>query len=593
MAPEQAFGEAIDLRADIYALGSTLFQLLTGQRPFEAPTPIAMIARQQTDRLPDPRDLRPSISAGAVALLQGMLSRQAESRYPTYRELLADLDRVRAGGLPARPLPPEDHRSISRPAGVLPTAPLPATLALPAPSVASAETLLHGSGPPGTRLPPTLPPGPIPGSAVPPPPAAPAPAPAPPTPAPAGAAPPPPARSRAVVIVPVVAAAALLAGFLAFRDRGRPDAAPDAGPGRAVPAPAVSSAPPAPPPADADPPDSEETLPEAYRRAREARRRDDPLAALEALEGLEGRLPARAGPRARREVAVLRAWAEAEAPEIEIRSAPPGAAITVDGTPSGTTPARLRLRAGERALRLVLAGHLPFERTVPIPRGGGAIPEFRLEAERAPDPEPAVRLERHGGPKPIWEGKGLGLWTPAGGEWRESDPGRTAWIEGAERPESAALLRGDARGADLVLARADVASIVRDAPGWILEWQMFAEKGGPGAPARMELLLSTPGADGAGPALAVGVDGEGAYLGRRGTGTGALLSRTHAMAGVDPALRHTFVVENHGDVAIVTVDGKRLGAVAVPGGLAPVVHAAVGGGAGYFSDMTLGRLRRP
>jgi serine/threonine-protein kinase len=113
MAPEQAFGKDIDHRADVYALGATLYQIVTGLRPFEASTPVAVIARQQTDVLPDPRDVRPGLSPGIAALLQGMLSREPSTRYGDYRLLLGDLDRVRGGQPPVFPAPPPRHRTLA------------------------------------------------------------------------------------------------------------------------------------------------------------------------------------------------------------------------------------------------------------------------------------------------------------------------------------------------------------------------------------------------------------------------------------------------------------------------------------------------
>ena len=219
MAPEQAFGREVDHRADIYALGATLYQLVTGQRPFDATTPVAVIARQQSDVLADPRDLRPGLSAGLAVLLQGMLSRDPSTRYAGYRELLADLDLVRGGKEPGRPLPPPEHRSLADFAG----AAGPGTVALPQRGAAPSRGA----------------------TALPPPQEAAAAAP----PAPPAAAAPPPARSKApfIAVGLVLALVAVLA--VAARTRWKREAVPK-DPGTAGPGPKEG---PEAPRAEADP----------------------------------------------------------------------------------------------------------------------------------------------------------------------------------------------------------------------------------------------------------------------------------------------------------------------------------------------------
>ena len=105
MAPEQAAGEATDQRADVYGLGATLYHLVTGRRPFAAPEPFAVLLRQVSERLPDPREADPTIPPALVQLLQGMLARHAESRQDDWYRLIEDMDRVAAGRAPLFPLP--------------------------------------------------------------------------------------------------------------------------------------------------------------------------------------------------------------------------------------------------------------------------------------------------------------------------------------------------------------------------------------------------------------------------------------------------------------------------------------------------------
>ncbi len=110
MSPEQAEGrDDLDCRSDIYALGATLYHMLTGQLPYAADTPEETLRRKFEEPLPDPRSFQPQISPATVALLAGMLAHDRAERYSTWKELITDIDRVLAGkpplhgALPAEP----------------------------------------------------------------------------------------------------------------------------------------------------------------------------------------------------------------------------------------------------------------------------------------------------------------------------------------------------------------------------------------------------------------------------------------------------------------------------------------------------------
>src|SRR6185503_15532966 len=71
IAPEQARGDKnIDGRADIYSLGATFYQLVTGQTPYSGPTSMAIIAKHMTDEPPDPRVLKPELPDSAGHLIR-------------------------------------------------------------------------------------------------------------------------------------------------------------------------------------------------------------------------------------------------------------------------------------------------------------------------------------------------------------------------------------------------------------------------------------------------------------------------------------------------------------------------------------------
>lgn len=81
MAPEQIRGEAVDARADLYAAGVVLFQLLTNQRPFNGPM-LAMSLKVLNEPAPAPSQLRPGLPAALDAVLATALAKHPQARYP-------------------------------------------------------------------------------------------------------------------------------------------------------------------------------------------------------------------------------------------------------------------------------------------------------------------------------------------------------------------------------------------------------------------------------------------------------------------------------------------------------------------------------
>jgi len=90
MAPEQLFGEAFDQRADLYAAGVVLFECLTGRLPFEASSPVALIAKVLRDTAPNPTSLDAEIPAGVSAVVLRLLAKDPADRFAS----AADLARV-------------------------------------------------------------------------------------------------------------------------------------------------------------------------------------------------------------------------------------------------------------------------------------------------------------------------------------------------------------------------------------------------------------------------------------------------------------------------------------------------------------------
>ena len=74
-SPEQLKGEPLDVRADIYAVGATLYYLLTGQPPFDHRDSMALVARIATEAPRSPRAIQPRVPRGLAALVLRCLAK--------------------------------------------------------------------------------------------------------------------------------------------------------------------------------------------------------------------------------------------------------------------------------------------------------------------------------------------------------------------------------------------------------------------------------------------------------------------------------------------------------------------------------------
>jgi uncharacterized RDD family membrane protein YckC len=90
-APEQLKGDALDVRSDIYAVGATLYYLLTGQPPFDDHTLAALVMRVGTEAPRSPRALQPGVSRGLAAVVLRCLEKAPSRRHPDYAALTAAL----------------------------------------------------------------------------------------------------------------------------------------------------------------------------------------------------------------------------------------------------------------------------------------------------------------------------------------------------------------------------------------------------------------------------------------------------------------------------------------------------------------------
>jgi eukaryotic-like serine/threonine-protein kinase len=110
MSPEQIRRpKSVDTRTDIWSLGSILFELLTREPPFNADSPLALLAAVVSDPLPSIREQRPDVPAALEAVIAKCLEKKPENRYQTVAELADAL----------APFAPRSQPSVSRISGIL------------------------------------------------------------------------------------------------------------------------------------------------------------------------------------------------------------------------------------------------------------------------------------------------------------------------------------------------------------------------------------------------------------------------------------------------------------------------------------------
>jgi len=104
MSPEQASGEPVDARSDLYSLGATAFYALTGHAPFEAASVPALLAKHVAEPAPRLVRVQPNVPAKLGELVNRCLEKDPERRLQSGEELAAALDVVRGRDMRAPPL---------------------------------------------------------------------------------------------------------------------------------------------------------------------------------------------------------------------------------------------------------------------------------------------------------------------------------------------------------------------------------------------------------------------------------------------------------------------------------------------------------
>jgi eukaryotic-like serine/threonine-protein kinase len=101
MPPEQAAGQPVDERADVYSLGAILYYLLTGRPPYTGTSPREILQQVRSEEPTPLARLQPRLTQELLDLVSRAMARQSAQRYPSARELAEDLRRFQRGQLVA------------------------------------------------------------------------------------------------------------------------------------------------------------------------------------------------------------------------------------------------------------------------------------------------------------------------------------------------------------------------------------------------------------------------------------------------------------------------------------------------------------
>ncbi|MBO0839393.1 MAG: Stk1 family PASTA domain-containing Ser/Thr kinase [Sciscionella sp.] len=114
LSPEQARGESVDARSDVYSAGCVLFELLTGEPPFTGDSPVAVAYQHVREDPKPPSSVNPQVTPALDAIVLKALAKNPANRYQTAAEMRGDLVRVLSGQRPSAPvvMTDEDRTTI-------------------------------------------------------------------------------------------------------------------------------------------------------------------------------------------------------------------------------------------------------------------------------------------------------------------------------------------------------------------------------------------------------------------------------------------------------------------------------------------------
>jgi serine/threonine-protein kinase len=121
LSPEQARGAEVDQRSDLYSLGIVLYELLTGQTPFDGDTPVEIAMKHLSATPRPPSQIRRDVQRDLDMVVMRALAKDPEARYQSAEEMEADLERVLRGAAVAATTTDSATQLMRAPAGVVAT----------------------------------------------------------------------------------------------------------------------------------------------------------------------------------------------------------------------------------------------------------------------------------------------------------------------------------------------------------------------------------------------------------------------------------------------------------------------------------------
>ena len=103
ISPEQARGNATDVRADIYSVGVMMYEMLSGHLPFESDSPVSVAIKQISEEARPLRELNPAVPEALAAITARAMAKEPRERYPSAREMMADLEEFKRNPNGMRP----------------------------------------------------------------------------------------------------------------------------------------------------------------------------------------------------------------------------------------------------------------------------------------------------------------------------------------------------------------------------------------------------------------------------------------------------------------------------------------------------------